>query len=217
MSDPQLSRGYRNRNPGNLDWSAANDWQGQVGIEPTGTPPRFCVFESHEYGIRALAVLLTTYQDRYGLRRVREIINRWAPASENDTAAYIAHLAQLTHKPAETVLDLHDFADLRALVVGIVTHECGGNPYDDVTIDNGLRLAGVPRPVVTLADAAVTQTGVGALQVGSVTAAVGILVPLLQSLAGLPPLVGMAVVIVAALGVVGYVLLQRLDARAPAP
>ena len=71
--DPKATRGYRNSNPGNIEHVAANAWQGLA------TPPsdgRFCRFTSHEFGIRALAALLITYQDRYQLRSVRAIISR---------------------------------------------------------------------------------------------------------------------------------------------
>ena len=63
MADPKQSRGYRNCNPGNIDYNERNRWQGQVGIEARG---RFAVFSEHRWGIRAIAVLLITYQDRYG-------------------------------------------------------------------------------------------------------------------------------------------------------
>ncbi|WP_347147235.1 hypothetical protein [Proteus vulgaris] len=50
----KIARGERNNNPGNIDYNPRNKWKGLVGIE-TGVPnPRFCVFESPEYGIRAI-------------------------------------------------------------------------------------------------------------------------------------------------------------------
>ena len=98
--DPRQTRGYRNRNPGNIEHQPANRWQGLADppIEPPpagGGAPRFARFVSHEYGIRALAMLLTTYQDRHGLRTIRGIVARWAPGRENDTEAYIAAVARL--------------------------------------------------------------------------------------------------------------------------
>jgi len=78
--DPRQTRGYRNRNPGNIDHQPANRWQGladpPIETAPPGSRARFARFVSHEYGIRALAVLLTTYQDRHGLRTIRGIITR---------------------------------------------------------------------------------------------------------------------------------------------
>ncbi|SFO05754.1 hypothetical protein [Xenorhabdus japonica] len=56
-----MTRGIRNHNPGNIDHNSANKWQGQIGIETGVKNPRFCRFESPEYGIRALMKLLTNY------------------------------------------------------------------------------------------------------------------------------------------------------------
>lgn len=207
--DPRQSRGYRNRNPGNIDWHERNRWQGQVGREATGNPPRFAVFESHEYGIRALAMLLTTYQDRHGLRTIAGIVNRWAPGNENDTGAYIAHVARLTGRDPNERLDLHAHADLKPLVQAIITHELGGNPYDERTIEEGLRLAGVPRPVTTLREAASTGTGQGAITVGAVATAAATAAPAIQALGGLPPWIGVAFVLAAAAVAVAVVLSRR--------
>lgn len=49
----------------------------------------FCQFSSISYGIRALCRTLFSYHVKYGLNSVSEIISRYAPPSENDTAAYI--------------------------------------------------------------------------------------------------------------------------------
>lgn len=211
MSDSRVkqSRGYRNRNPGNIDWSKGNKWQGQVGIEPTGNPPRFAVFETHEYGIRALAVLLTTYQDRHNRRTIRKIIDRWAPSQENNTSAYVAAVSRAAKRGPDEELDLHNYADLRPLVEAIITHELGGNPYTATTIDDGLRLAGVPRPVTTTREAATTNTGKGAITVAAAASAAATAAPALQSLSAIPQWVGVALVVAIAAVAVVYVLTQR--------
>jgi hypothetical protein len=203
------ARGYRNKNPGNIDYNASNKWQGQVGKEPAG---RFAVFESHEYGIRALAMLLTTYQDRHGLRTIREIVNRWAPPVENQTSAYAAHVADLMGRSETARLDLHRYEDMRGLVEAIITHELGGQPYDAATIEAGLRLAGLARPVPTIAAAATTGEGKAALSVASVAAAASAAAPAFQAVAGLPQWVGVAVVIAVAAVAVAVVLTQRRSA-----
>ncbi len=97
---------------------------------PPGGRARFARFVSHEYGIRALALLLTTYQDRHGLRTIRGIVTRWAPGAENDTEAYIAAVARRMDRHPRAELDLHRHEDLRPLVEAIIVHELGGNPYD---------------------------------------------------------------------------------------
>jgi len=140
------SRGYRNKNPGNIDFNPRNKWIGQVGIEPAGNPPRFAVFESHEYGIRAIAMLLQTYQDRHDLTTIRGIINRWAPNNENNTNSYIRFVDDfLPNHAADDRINVHKYADARLLVEAIIRKELGGNPYSDAVIDEGLRRAGVVR------------------------------------------------------------------------
>lgn len=215
--DPKLSRGYRNRNPGNIDHVPSNRWQGLADppIEPAlpGGRARFARFTSHEYGIRALAVLLITYQDRHGLRSITQIISRWAPSTENATRAYIQHVARLTGFGANDVLDLHTHAHMRPLVEAIITHELGGNPYDARTIDEGLRLAGVPRPVATMAEAARTGTGRAAIQGVTVTAAVAAAVeavPAIEAVGKLPQWVGLAVILAVAAVTVAALLARRV-------
>ncbi len=215
MKDPKQSRGYRNRNPGNIDYVPANRWQGQVGLGDAWLPEdrrRFAEFISHEYGIRALASLLTTYQDRHGLRTVRGIIDRWAPPTENATSAYVMAVARAVGVGPDDVLDLHNFVTLRAMVVAIIHHELGGNPYDAATIDEGLRLFGVPRPVETMSDAAHTGTGRGVIAGAAVAGAAGVAAqaaPAISALQGLDWRVGVAVIAAAAIGVIVFVLSKR--------
>lgn len=72
-----------NSNPLNIRFSPMNDWRGQVASRKG-----FCQFDSMFNGCRAALVLLCNYI-RKGYDTVPEIIARWAPASENDTKAYI--------------------------------------------------------------------------------------------------------------------------------
>jgi hypothetical protein len=204
------SRGYRNKNPGNIDWSPANKWQGQIGKESTGNPPRFAVFQTHEHGIRALALLLTTYQDRHNCRTIRQFIQRWAPSSENNTEAYVAQVARhMKVENGDYILDIHEYEDLRPLVEAIIAHELGGQPYPDSVIDEGLRLAGVPKPITSASEAAKTNTGKGAITVAAAASAAATAAPAMQSLATLPQWVGVALVIGVAAVAVAYVLTQR--------
>jgi hypothetical protein len=222
--DPRSTRGFRNRNPGNIDHVPSNRWQGLADppIEPppaNGGRPRFARFTSHEYGIRALAMLLTTYQDRHGLRTIRGIVSRWAPGNENDTEAYIAAVARRMDRHPRATLDLHRHADLRPLVEAIIHHEIGGNPYDAATIDAGLRLAGV----TAQGRAAVARTGTARAAAGTAAAGVGavaVMQPLAESIAqaapalsalnGLAPWLAALVIVAAA----GFFIWQR--ARRPA-
>jgi hypothetical protein len=210
--DPRQTRGYRNRNPGNIDHVPSNRWQGladpPIEAPPAGGGrPRFARFISHEYGIRALAVLLTTYQDRHGLRTIRDIVSRWAPGSENNTEAYIAAVARRMERHPNIRLDLHRHADLRPLVESIIAHEIGGIPYDRATIDAALRLAGVPpegrmavaRSGTVRAAAGTAAAGVAATAVVQpIAEAAAQAAPALAALQGLAPWLAALVIIGAA-------------------
>src|SRR3990167_7432422 len=90
-SDMPTPMGIRLNNPANLVHVAKNKGQGLADPPSEG---RFCRFVSPAFGIRAAALLLITYQDRHGIRTITGLIKRFAPASENDTQAYVNDVAQ---------------------------------------------------------------------------------------------------------------------------
>ncbi|OUM34490.1 structural protein P5 [Pseudomonas putida] len=146
MSTP---RGVRNRNPGNIDYNPRNAWQGQLGVEEGVANPRFARFDHPENGIRALGKLLINYRGKdgmpgvggKGIDTVLETINRWAPSNENDTQAYASAVAKrLGVKPTDPI-NIKDPATLRGMVLSIIIHENGGNPYPSAIIDEGVRRA----------------------------------------------------------------------------
>lgn len=119
----RLPRGIRNNNPGNIERTGTR-WRGMA--EDQSADPRFIVFESPLWGLRAIARVLRTYRRR-GIDTVRSIIARWAPPHENPTEAYIAAVAARLGKPADApVTD----ADMIPLMEAIVQHENGVQPYD---------------------------------------------------------------------------------------
>ncbi len=133
------TRGIRNNNPGNIRKSK-DPWQ---GLAERQTDAAFFVFKSPMYGIRALARLLITYQDKKKLRTIRDIIRRWAPQTENDTNAYIISVADFTGFAQDQLLDMHRFDHLTPKVEAIFRHENGQQHYTDTEITNALVLAGV--------------------------------------------------------------------------
>lgn len=127
-------RGIRNNNPGNIEKGDA--WQGLA--EDQSEDERFAVFSEPVYGIRALAKTLLTYRNRYGIRTPEQIISRWAPSIENNTGAYVAHVAsQAGIEPGEPVTD----TELPAVVAAIIEHENGVNPYPQTLINEGIARA----------------------------------------------------------------------------
>lgn len=129
-------RGERNNNPGNIRLGSVR-WQGQVD----GTDPAFVTFATPQDGIRALAKLLRNYQTIHGLRTVRAIINRYAPASENNTSAYVGAVASAMGVSPDAPIDLNNDATLSQLVAAIIAHENGRNVYAADTIAAGVALA----------------------------------------------------------------------------
>lgn len=226
MSDPKQSRGFRNRNPGNLNYIAdpKRAWNGQAGLGDAWLPPaqrRFAAYETHEMGIRALVGQLTVNQTRHRLNTIRKQITRWAPASDNnDTAAYVRAVARRVGIGPDAPLDMKRYSHAKPMVAAIIAHECGGMPYSAAQIDAGLALYGVTphseRSVTTLGEAAQTGTGKGAITVGVVTAAAAAVreaAPAISALGALPPWVGVAAVIGAAAVAVAWVLSRRRDAE----
>lgn len=116
-----MSRGLRNRNPGNIRRSGVR-YKGEV--RPS-TDPQFKQFGSMALGYRAIFVLLDTYRIRYGLDTVRTMISRWAPPSENDTAAYIDAVCRRTGLVPDRPIDTRDRATMVPLAAAISRVENG--------------------------------------------------------------------------------------------
>ena len=127
MSDAEINfslpdvRGFRNNNPGNIEFSELNPWVGQ-----TGTDGRYATFSHMKFGIRAIGKTLNTYAARYGIRTIRGIIDRWAPDFENDTNSYVNSVAQTAGVSPDAILSGGDYI---AVVAGIIKHENGSQPF----------------------------------------------------------------------------------------
>jgi len=132
------SRGLRNNNPLNI--RTGDNWQ---GLADEQTDPSFCVFSSPEYGLRAAAKLLLNYQSRYGCWSIQAIVNRWAPESENDTAAYVASVAKGCGVNKDELYDLSHMENMAKILRAMTIHENGSCPYDNVMLENGASMAGV--------------------------------------------------------------------------
>ncbi len=168
-------RGIRNHNPGNIRRSS-DPWQ---GLAERQGDVEFFTFKSPIYGIRALARTLITYQDKHGLRTIRQIIGRWAPPVENNTNSYVRAVAEATDLDADQMLDLHDFDYLFPLTKAIIKHENGQQPYTDAQITKALVLAGVEPEAPSLQK---TRTVKGGQAATAATAGVGVIEAVQQTL-----------------------------------
>lgn len=142
-----LTRGIRNNNPGNI--RVGNAWHGEQErglmtaeqLEET----EFEVFVCPTYGIRSIAKLLKNYQRKYKLMTVYDLIDRYAPSSENRTMAYAAHVARVAGVAIDEYISLVDGDtirrdNMRQVLIGIILHENGEQPYS-WQLDDGITLA----------------------------------------------------------------------------
>lgn len=136
-------RGLRNRNPGNLEKVMGTPWQGQI---LPGDDERFCTFESMVMGCRALIKTLVTYHKVHHLDTVRQIITRWAPPHENDTTAYMQHVAEAIGLAVDETIPFDaDPAYYLAIAKVIARHENGSDAetISNETWEKALKLAGL--------------------------------------------------------------------------
>ena len=164
-----MTRGQRNNNPGNVRKSK-DKWQ---GCNCPQSDSDFVTFESPAWGIRTIARILIRYADAYELVTPKRIIGRWAPPSENSTKDYVAFVCSHTGWKPEQIVDMQKYEDCRAMVEAIIWFENGSQPYPSTVIDEGLRLAGVVKPVSpsAVASAAKDPKVIAATVVGTATAA----------------------------------------------
>lgn len=118
-------RGIRNNNPLNI--RKGSSWKGE---RPIQTDRAFEEFQSMEYGVRAAFYILRKYMSGYfGLTKpfntIELIIRRWAPATENNTEAYIDHVCVRTGIPRSRKLSFENKKTMCDLVAAMVVEECG--------------------------------------------------------------------------------------------
>lgn len=208
-------RGIRNHNPGNIRKSS-DPWQ---GLAKDQTDSQFFVFQSAVYGIRALARTLITYQDKHGLRTIGEIISRWAPDAENNTAAYVNAAVRQTGFEAGRLLDLHRFDHLKPLVEAIIQHENGQQPYSEAEITKALVLAGVEPTAPSLQKTRTVKAGqaasVGTVGVMAIEAVQDTIEPATSALLTVAPYLESAKWLLLAVTLIGIaaMLWARIDDR----
>ena len=130
-----MTRGERLNNPGDIRHMAGTVWEGQSAVQ---SDEDFVEFTDPIYGIRAIAGIMMSYE-REGLQTIAEIIDRWAPPNENNSAAYVVDVcAQCNIGPDEPI----DYgAVMPQLVTAIIHHECGEVAYTPAQIAEGISLA----------------------------------------------------------------------------
>jgi len=139
-----MPRGFRNNNPGNI--RVGDNWMGLAPFDDQKifqqTEKSFGVFKEPEWGLRAIAILLRKYKNRHGIETPRKIIERWAPASDNnDVDSYSGQLAAALGVGRDDVVDANDDGVVTTMMRAIATHENGAKPpYAPVQFAAALRL-----------------------------------------------------------------------------
>ena len=137
-----LPLGLRQNNPGNIRPGA-----GFIG-EP-GQGGGYAQFGSEEEGLRALARLLGTYSDEYGINTLRGLTSRYAPRSDNEASFdnYVSYLGEQLGMDPDEEFDLKSRRD--ELIPAIVGFEQGrdfGDRYSQGQISRAIEAAGTDDP-----------------------------------------------------------------------
>jgi hypothetical protein len=122
---------YVNMNPLNIRFDRNTNWMGSKLKSNKG----FVQFAAFSFGYRAAVMILRSYAKR-GLTTVPQIIETWAPRSENNTVAYIKavldNLSERQSEPytvnADTEIDLKNRELVVQLLLSMARVEMGVNP-----------------------------------------------------------------------------------------
>lgn len=126
-------RGIRNCNPLNIRRTAGALWKGRR-LEQTDK--NFVQFQSMEWGLRAAFCILRTYAKKYRCTSIRDIIRRWAPPCENDTARYVHNVCRWTGLGGKQQLTPSEWPKL---VQAMARQECGTVLLDEI-VNKGFQL-----------------------------------------------------------------------------
>lgn len=135
MKQSKQPRGLRNNNPGNIRKS--ND-KFEFEVRPS-TDADFKQFYTVYYGYRAMFVILRNYSQIHGLGTIRGMISRWAPANENNTAAYVNTVSAKSGIPADDPVNVDDREQMIRIVAAMSEVE-NGRPADMREVIKGWEL-----------------------------------------------------------------------------
>jgi len=114
------SRGLRNCNPGNIRISNIK-FKGEV----ISNDKSFKQFKSIAYGYRAMMKIIKYYYNHYNLKTLEEIIDRWAPPTENNTSAYVLVVQRETGIQKDSEVYVDDKSTLTSVVAAMSLVENG--------------------------------------------------------------------------------------------
>lgn len=125
--------------PEQLQNNVGNIRSSNVAWEGKGQPVGgFETFSTPEAGVKAAVTNLRSYaRDAGGSITLGDAITKWAPPSENDTAAYIRAVSQETGIDANQPVPVDDPAKMAGLVKAMTRVEKGGVRFGDDVFQRG--------------------------------------------------------------------------------
>lgn len=214
-----MALGITLNNPGNIRRSA-DKWQGLAPVQPN---PSFFAFTDPVFGIRAMAVILIHYQDKYGVHTIFDAISKWAPPSDNNpTTIYAQNVARAAGLDTKGIINFHDYRYLRGIIEAMIRQEQGVQPYSPAQIDKGLAMAGILPPQKPLIASGTINASTVGVAGGGITAATGLISQVAPNVYYLQPVLdmvrdhGATLAIVGGIGLValfGYIVYRRWDDR----
>lgn len=121
-------RGVRNCNPGNIRLPRKENMEKDrfIGELRPSRDKSFRTFVNMAYGYRAMHYLLRRYKNSYQLNTLEQMINRWAPPTENHTDAYIEFVAKRSGIGRDQIVDVSNMTVMCRIVEAMANMECGG-------------------------------------------------------------------------------------------
>lgn len=146
-----MTRGEANNNPFDLRYSPKIPWMG-LDVPPQDDKG-YCRFARYAdarnpmfWGLRAGFRDLWTKWSIDGLNTIDQIVPKFAPASENDTEAYIRLVCERTGWPRDATLDLGRPGALKLFGKAFLLEEQGAAcAFSDAQLDQAVAAAAPPR------------------------------------------------------------------------
>ncbi|RVT95271.1 hypothetical protein EOD42_16945 [Rhodovarius crocodyli] len=225
MADPKASRGFKNKNPTNLRFirDPKRAWNGQLGLGDQWMPEHLrgmAEYATHALGIRAGVGQLVVNQTRNGLDTIWKQINSWAPESDgNDPVVYARSVATALGVDMHAKIDVRPYRVMKMVLAAIISMECGGMPYTQAEMDEGMALYGItefsqPAPVSTIRQAATTPSGTAVAKALGTLTPLAALAPVATAVGGIPWQTLSVLLIAAGIGIAVWQWQQRKDKAA---
>lgn len=129
-----LPRGVRNCNPGNIRLPRKENMEKDrfIGELRPSRDKSFRTFVNMAYGYRAMHYLLRRYKNSYQLNTLEQMINRWAPPTENHTDAYIEFVANSSGIGRDQIVDVSNMTVMCRIVEAMAKMENGSKYEPDM-------------------------------------------------------------------------------------